>query len=387
MEEGFVMKRVAVFCVVMSLLLSFPAWGADTIKIGEIATVTGDFAAYGVAEVESVKIAVEEINAAGGILGKPIELIMYDCRTRQEDMVNAARRLVESDKVTAVIGPSGSGLCIAAAPIFNRGRVPHLGTLPTNPLVTMDEQGKVRPYNFRICFLDPYQGRMMAYFAAKDMNLVKAAILYDVSSDYSQGQREFFISSFEEYGGKIVADEGFRGEDVDFRSQLTNIKESGADLLVFPFMGKSLPLAVRQARELGIQQTIIGGDGYGDFMWEVAGDALGNTYWVSHVDRYDPTLQPFFDKYKEKTGTECQEFMNAVMAYDCMYWLKDAIERAGTDDPVKVRDALEATKGLKLLHAVLTMDEFHNPKDKDGVMLVCDTTQKKALFFKKVKPE
>ncbi|MDR1622876.1 MAG: ABC transporter substrate-binding protein [Synergistaceae bacterium] len=381
------MKRVAVFCVVMSLLLSFPAWGADTIKIGEIATVTGDFAAYGVAEVESVKIAVEEINAAGGILGKPIELIMYDCRTRQEDMVNAARRLVESDKVTAVIGPSGSGLCIAAAPIFNRGRVPHLGTLPTNPLVTMDEQGKVRPYNFRICFLDPYQGRMMAYFAAKDMNLVKAAILYDVSSDYSQGQREFFISSFEEYGGKIVADEGFRGEDVDFRSQLTNIKESGADLLVFPFMGKSLPLAVRQARELGIQQTIIGGDGYGDFMWEVAGDALGNTYWVSHVDRYDPTLQPFFDKYKEKTGTECQEFMNAVMAYDCMYWLKDAIERAGTDDPVKVRDALEATKGLKLLHAVLTMDEFHNPKDKDGVMLVCDTTQKKALFFKKVKPE
>ncbi|MDR1379114.1 MAG: ABC transporter substrate-binding protein [Synergistaceae bacterium] len=381
------MKRVMMFSIMLSLLWSFPAWGANTIKIGEIATVTGDFAAYGVAEVESVKIAVEEINAAGGILGKPIELIMYDCRTRQEDMVNAARRLVESDKVIAVLGPSGSGLCISAAPIFNRARVSHLGTLPTNPLVTIDEEGKVRPYNFRICFLDPYQGRMMAYFAAKDLNLSKAAILYDVSSDYSQGQREFFVSSFQEYGGKILVDEGFRGDDVDFRSQLTNIKDSDVDVLIFPFMGKSLPLAVKQARELGIQQTIIGGDGYGDFMWEVAGDALGNTYWVSHVDRYDPTLQPFFDKYKEKTGTECQEFMNAVMAYDCMYWLKDAIERAGTDDPVKVRDALEATKDLKLLHAVLTMDEFHNPKDKDGVMLVCDTAQKKALFFKKVRPE
>jgi branched-chain amino acid transport system substrate-binding protein len=251
----------------------------------------------------------------------------------------------------------------------------------------MDEEGKVRPYNFRICFLDPYQGRMMAYFAAKDLSLGKAAILYDVSSDYSQGQREFFVSSFKEYGGSIVADEGFRGEDVDFRSQLTNIKDSGADVLIFPFMGKSLPLAVKQARELGIQQTIIGGDGYGDFMWEVAGEALGNTYWVSHVDRYDPTLLPFFDKYQEKTGTECQEFMNAVMAYDCLYWLKDAIERAGTDDPEKVRDALEATKDLKLMHAVLTMDEFHNPKDKDGVMLVCDPVQKKALFFKKVRPE
>jgi branched-chain amino acid transport system substrate-binding protein len=376
-------------CLLAIALVGFalPAFAADTIKVGEIATVTGDFAAYGVAEVESVKIAVEEINAAGGVLGKQIELVMYDCRTRQEDMVSAARRLVEQDKVAAVIGPSGSGLCIAAAPIFNKGGVPHIGTLPTNPLVTVDEQGKVRPYNFRICFLDPYQGRMMAYFAAKDLSLKKAAVLYDVSSDYSQGQREFFVESFKEYGGQIVADEGFRGEDVDFRSQLTNMKDSGADVLLFPFMGKSLPLAVKQARELGITQVIIGGDGYGDFMWEVAGDALGNTYWVSHVDRYDPTLKPFFDKYKEKTGTECQEFMNAVMAYDCVYWLKDAIERAGSDDPAKIRDALSATSGLKLMHAVLTMDEFHNPKDKDGVMLKCDPAQKKALFFKKVRPE
>ncbi|MDR1977345.1 MAG: ABC transporter substrate-binding protein [Synergistaceae bacterium] len=384
------MKKLTVLWVVLSILSvssALPALGADTIKIGEIATVTGDFAAYGVAEVESVKIAVEEINAAGGILGKQIELIMYDCRTRQEDMVNAARRLVESDKVVAVIGPSGSGLCIAGAPIFNRGQVPHIGTLPTNPLVTVDETGKVRPYNFRICFLDPYQGRMMAYFASKDLGFKKAAVLYDVSSDYSQGQREFFVESFKEFGGEIVADEGFRGEDVDFRSQLTNIKDSGADVMIFPFMGKALPLAIKQARELGIGLVVVGGDGYGDFMWEVAGDALGNTYWVSHVDQYDPVLKPFFDKYEAKTGTECKEFMNAVMAYDCVYWLKDAIERAGTDDPVKVRDALEATRGLKLMHAVLTMDEFHNPKDKDGVMLVCDAAQKKALFFKKVRPE
>ena len=364
-----------------------PVWGADTIKVGEIATVTGDFAAYGIAEVESVKIAVDEINAAGGVLGRKLEVVMYDCRTRQEDMVNAARRLVEQDKVVAAIGPSGSGLCIAAAPVFNRGRVSHLGTLPTNPLVTVDEAGKVRPYNFRICFLDPYQGRMMAYFAAKDLGASKAAVLYDVSSDYSQGQREFFVKGFEDFGGRIVADEGFRGEDVDFRSQLTNIKDSGADVLIFPFMGKSLPLAVKQARELGIRTAIVGGDGYGDFMWEVAGDALGNTYWVSHVDRYDPTLKGFFDKYKERTGTECQEFMNAIMAYDCVYWLKDAIERAQSTDPVKVRDALEQTANLKLLHCTLTMDEFHNPKDKDGVMLKCDPEQRKALFFRKVRPE
>ena len=368
-------------------LLAIPAFGAEPIKIGEIATVTGDFAAYGVAEVESIKIAIAEINAAGGVLGRPLEVVMYDCRTRQEDMVNAARRLVEQDKVVAVIGPSGSGLCIAAAPIFNRGHVAHLGTLPTNPLVTVDESGKVRPYNFRICFLDPYQGAIMAQFSYMNLRAKKAAILYDVSSDYSQGQREFFIKSFEKSGGKIVADEGFRGEDVDFRSQLTNMKDSDADVLIFPFMGKSLPLAVKRARELGIELPIVGGDGYGDFMWEISGSTLRNTFWVSHVDRYDPTLKGFFDKYYEETKTECQEFMNAVMAYDCVYWLKDAIERAGSTDPEKIRDALEQTKNLKLMHCVLTMDEFHNPTGKDGVILRCDETERKSLFFTKIRPE
>ncbi len=381
---GFV--RNALVLVFLLGCMALPLYAADTIRIGEIATVTGDFAAYGVAEVESVKIAVDEINKAGGILGKQVEVIMYDCRTRQEDMVNAARRLVEQDKVTAVIGPSGSGLCIAAAPVFNRGKVPHLGTLPTNPLVTMDEKGNVRPYNFRICFLDPYQGKMIAVFAAKDLGKKKAAVLYDVSSDYSQGLREFFMKSFKEYGGEIVADEGHRGEDVDFRAQLTVIKNANPDVLVIPTMGKCLPLAVKQARELGLNVEIIGGDGYGDFMWEIAGDAMKDTYWVSHVDKADPALADFFAKYEKATGTECMEFMNAVMAYDCVYWLKDAIERAGTDDPVKVRDALENTKDLKLMHATLTMDEFHNPKDKDGIMLVSDIASKKAVFFKKIKP-
>ena len=370
---------VAVFCA--------PAFAAKPIVIGQIATVTGDFAAYGVAEVESVKIAVKEINDAGGVLGRPLEVIMYDCRTRQEDMVNAARRLVEQDRVCAVVGPTGSGICIAGAPIFNRRHVPQVMTLPTNPLVTVDESGKVRPYSFRMCFLDPYQGAIMAQFAAKNLGAKKAALLYDVSSDYSQGQREFFIKAFEAVGGKLVADEGFRADDVDFRSQLTNMKESGADVLIFPFMGKSLPLAVKQARELGIELPIVGGDGYGDFMWEICGETLRNTYWVSHVDRYDPTLAGFFAKYLESAGTECQEFMNAVMAYDAVYWVKDAIERAGSDDPEKIRDALEDTKGLNLLHCVLTIDEFHNPKDKDGVILKCDEEQRKALFFAKIRPE
>jgi branched-chain amino acid transport system substrate-binding protein len=151
-------------------------------------------------------------------------------------------------------------------------------------------------------------------------------------------------------------------------------------------MGKVTPLAVKQAREMGITVPIIGGDGYGDFMWEITGlDAMKNTFWVSHVDKADPTLADFFRKYEEATGTECQEFMNAVLAYDSVYWLKDAIERAGGDDPEKIRDALEATSGLKLMHATITMDEFHNPKDKDGVIL--EAKDGKAVFFTKIRPE
>lgn len=373
------------FAVLVIMLFALPAFAADTIKIGEIATVTGDFAAYGVAEVEAVKMAVSEINAKGGVLGKKLEVVMYDCRTRNEDMVNAARRLVQQDKVVAVIGPSGSGLCIAASPVFNQGKVPHIGTLPTNPNVTVDEKGKVKPYNFRICFLDPYQGKILAVFAANDLKAKKAAILYDVSSDYSHGLREFFTKSFKAAGGKIVADEGHRGEDVDFRAQLTKIKQSNPDVLVLPTMGKCTPLSVKQAREIGIDVPIIGGDGYGDFMWEITGkEAMKNTFWVSHVAKEDPALKEFFEKYKKQAGTECQEFMNAVMAYDSVYWLADAIKRANSTDPVKVRDALENTKDLQLMHTKLTMDEFHNPKDKDGFIL--EAKDGKAVFFKKIRP-
>ena len=206
-----------------------------------------------------------------------------------------------------------------------------------------------------------------------------------MGSDYSEGMTEYFIKTWKGLGGSLVSLK-YRSGDVDFRAQLTTIKQANPDVLVIPTMGKCLPLAVKQARDLGLNVEIIGGDGYGDFMWEIAGDTMKNTYWVSHVDKADPALQGFFKKYEQKTGTECMEFMNAVMAYDSVYWLKNAIERAKSDDPQKIQKALEQTKGLKLMHATLTMDEFHNPKDKDGIILVADTKNKKAVFFKKVKP-
>ena len=379
-KVGFIFLCVAVLCI------TSVAEAAAPIKVGQIAALTGDHAAYGQAERDAVEMAVDEINAAGGVLGRQIELIVYDNRTRPEDTVNAARRLIDSDKVCTIVGPQGSGMHIAAASVIDNGRVPHIGTLPTNPLVTVDESGKTRPWNFRICFLDPYQGEVIAYFANKNLQKTKAAVLYELSSEYSQGLREFFLEAFKKYGGTIVADEAYRTGDKDFRAQLTTISTTDAEVLVLPNLGPDMALIIKQARDLGMKDIIfIGGDACGDFMWEIAGDALDNAYWVSHVAPDDETLASFFENYRKKFNKECSEFMNGVLAYDCAYWLVDALKRAGSDDPAKVRDALESTQDLKLLHATITMDDQHNPKDKEAVILMAK--DKMGRFFAKVKPE
>jgi len=380
-------RKFVLMLVAVSFLFAVPAFAAEPIRIGQIATVTGEGAPYGVAEMLAVRMAVDEINAAGGILGRPVELIMYDNRSNHEDMINSARRLLEHDNVVAVIGPSFSGLNIAAAPFFHRAQVPHIATLSTNPLVTVDEDGNTRPFNFRICFLDPYQGHVLAYFAYHHLGRRRAALLTDVASDYSQGLSEYFEKSFTSFGGEIVVHEFCRSTDVDFRAQLTNIGNSDKDIVVFTFLGTPLPLAVRQARELGIEEYIIGGDGFGEFMWGVAGDTLRNTFWVSHVDRWDPNLVEFFERFEYVTGTEALEFMNVMLAYDSMLWLKDAIERAGSTDPIAIRDALAATTDLQLTHTVLTMDHQHNPKDKDAVMLRACTELQRTVYHVRISPQ
>ena len=209
-----------------------------------------------------------------------------------EILKNAVRRMVEVDKVVAILGAMMSGVNIATGPLVNRYEIPQVGTATTNPLVTVDAEGNVYPYSFRVCFTDPYQGKLIAYFAVKELNRMNAAILYDIGSDYSQGLREFFIKSYEEYGGKVTADLAFRaGTDVDFRAQLTEIRDKKADILVLPDMGKEMALIMKQARELGMDDIIfIGGDGYGDFMWEIAGDAMEGSYWVNHVAPEDPAM-------------------------------------------------------------------------------------------------
>ena len=385
LKKGLLLVAV----LALGLLFAGSAFAAGEIKVGYLTALTGDYAGYGQTELKSAQLAVEEINKKGGVLGQKIVLVPYDWRTRAEDAVNAVRRMVAQDKVVAIIGANASGANIATAPIVNKAGVPQIGTVSTNPLVTVDEKGKVRPFSFRICFTDPYQGKLLANLAVKKLNKKKGAMLYDVASDYSQGLRQFCMEDFAKLGGKMVADEAYKGgQDTDFRAQLTNIRNSGADVLFLPGMGKEMALIIKQARELGMKDlAIMGGDGYADFMYEIAGPALVGTYWVNHTSLEDPGMQPFFKAYKDKYKDECKEFVNGVLAYDSVYWLADAIKRAGKADSVAIAKALEGTKEVKLHHAMLSVDpKDHNPMNKTGVVLVIKDDGK-AHFFTRIQPK
>ncbi|HOR54390.1 MAG TPA: ABC transporter substrate-binding protein [Synergistales bacterium] len=385
MRKILVLALLGVFAV---MGLAAAAAAEDVIKIGHLAALTGDWAAYGQTEVNSAKLAVEEINAKGGVLGKKLQLVPYDFRTRPEDAVNAFRRMAENDKVVAVIGANGSGINIATAPLADKYKVPQIGTVSTNLLVTVDEKGVLHPYMFRICFTDPYQGQLIAAFSAHELKKMTAAVLWDVGSDYAQGLREFFMKYYDQYGGKVVADLGFRaGTDVDFRAQLTTIRDSKAEVLVLPNMGKEMALIMKQARELGMKDIIfVGGDGYGEFMWEIAGDAMEGSYWINHVAPEDPAMADFFKDYLKTYNDECKEFTNGVLAYDSIYWLADAITRAGKVDSTAIKDALENTVNVKLHHATMSIDPAtHNPMNKTGVVLIAKDGR--GQFFTKIQPE
>lgn len=372
----------------MILCYAITAFAAEPIKIGYLATLTGDGAPYGTAEAKSAQMFVDEQNSKGGLLGRQVTLVVYDAKSRPEDAVNAVRRMCDRDKVIAIVGANTSGINIATAAVVEKARVPQIGTATTNPLVTVDQNGKIRPFSFRMSFHDPYQGVLGADFAYKDLGAKKAAILYNVGSDYAHGLREYFIKHYEGLGGKIVVDESFRPDDVDFRAQLTKIRTADADIIFLPGMGKDMALTIKQARELGIQTQFLGGDGYGEFMGEIAGPALEGSFFIlasGYLEK--PSLQPIFQRYRDVYKDEPREFGNVALAYDAMTWLYDAIKRAGTTDGTAIAKALENTKDLQLNISSLSINpKDHNPYKKTGFILRVNENLT-AKFYKEVTPE
>ncbi|MCX7786265.1 MAG: ABC transporter substrate-binding protein, partial [Spirochaetes bacterium] len=350
-------------------------------KIGHTVALTGPNATWGQSEANALKMAIEKINAAGGVLGKKLEVIAYDNRADRLEAVNVAKRLIEQDKVVAIIGPAQSGVTNAIREVNNSAKVPVIATTATNPKVTVGDDGKVVPYTFRVCFIDPFQGTVAAQFALKDLKAKTAAVLYDVGDDYSQFLAKYFVEAFTKGGGKITANEAFRSGELDFRAQLGKIKAGKPDVLFIPTMQKEAALAAKQARDLGITATFMGGDGWASpDLIDLAGPAIEGAYFVNIAALEDPAIQDFIKEYKARYNAD-PVLPNPLMAYDAALWLADAIKRAGSTDGEKLKAALESTKDLPVLTGKLTIDPAtHNPLNKPAT--IQQVKDKKFIYVK-----
>jgi len=370
--------------VLFLLVLAGTGFAADVIRIGHTVSLTGGASMWGQSEARALDMLLKKINDAGGVLGRQIEFVRYDNRNDSVEAVNVARRLV-SDGVVAVIGPAQSGNSIASAPVFERAKIPMVVTTATNPYVTIDQRsGKVRPFAFRPCFIDPFQGTVAARFAITDLGAKKGAILYDVGSDYGQWLARYFEEAFLAKGGEIVAKEAFRTEELDYRAQLGKMKDLAPDVIFIPTSQKEAAMAAKQARDLGIEAVLLGTDNWGSpDLIELGGSAIDGGYFVNLTDLADPDIQEFVSEYKAAFGEE-PVLPNPVMAQDALLMIVDALTRAGGTDGAALAEALGNIKDLKVTSGVLTISpEDHNPLDKPAVIQQVDVANKTFKFVKK----
>ena len=347
------------------------AFAADPIKIGYLATLTGEGATWGQHERDAATMAVKEVNAKGGLLGRPVELVCYDIKGRPEDAVNAIRKLIVDDKVVAVGGSNYSGIQLAVAPIADNGKVPVISSSATNPAVTVDpDTGKVRPYMFRITYTDPYQGTVIADYLIKKCGAKKLAILGDIGDAYSEGLTEFVKARAEELGteNRFWA---FRSGDVDFRAQLTEAKAWGAEAIALTMLYKEMGLVIKQAADLGWKPFFMGGDGYSPNIFEVAGvENMEGTFWLYPMSNDDPLLAGLIEKFEKEYGRKPTEVLNTAFGYDILQMIIHAIKTAGKAEGPAIRDAIANTKGLEVTHFTWTVDpNTHNPLNKPGAIL------------------
>ena len=301
--------------------------GGNEIVLGHYASMTGSQATFGQSTDKGILLALEELNAAGGLKGKKIRLLTYDDKGAATDAGNAVTRLVSQDQVTAVIGEVASGLSLAGAPICQEGGVPMVSPSSTNPDVT-----KVGDMIFRVCFIDPFQGSVCAKFAreSEKINATKAAILYDQTSPYSVGLWEEFSKAFKAAGGEIVEEQRYQAGGTDFSAQLTAIRGSGAEVVFIPgYYTEAANIAV-QARKIGIKIPLLGADGWDSSkLAEIGGDAMNNTFYSNHYSHEDPSprVQEFIKKYKAKHGGETPDGL-AALGYDAARILYQAMDKA-----------------------------------------------------------
>src|SRR5437870_210636 len=374
------MKRMrSIFCIVFGFAVS-TLWAQD-IVIGEFASLTGSEATFGINSSNGVELAKEEINNAGGVLGRKIRIVLEDDQSKPGQPSAAVKKLIASDKAIAIVGEIASSRSLEAAPICQEAKIPMVSPGSTNPRVT-----EVGNYVFRVCFIDPFQGTVMAKFALDQLHAKKVAVLQDVKSDYSQGLAKFFSDYFKAHGGEIVSDRFYSGggTDRDFRAQLTAIKAAQPDAIFVPGYYTEAGLIAKQARSLGIKVPLLGGDGWDSpKLSEIGGSAINGCYFSTHFSPQDknPKVQDFVKKYQAKFHALPDGM--APLGYDAMTILAQAINTAGSTDGTKIRDALTNVKDYPGVTGKITIDEKRNAT-KSAVVL--QVKANRANFVASVPP-
>ena len=337
---------------------------ADKIVIGEVGSFTGDTAAFGIATHKGIELATQELNAAGGLLGKQVEIVKYDDQSKEEEAATATNRLISQHKVVAILGEVASKRSKAMGPIAQSHKVPMISPSSTNPEVTM-----IGDYIFRVCFIDPFQGEVMARFASEHLKIKRVAILRDVGEDYSVGLANAFNDTFKKLGGEVVMDISYTNKDMDFKAQLTSLRSAKPEAIFVPGYYNQVGLIARQAKELGITVPLLGGDGWdAPELTKIGGKSIDGSYFSNHYSPDDKSevVQNFIKRYKEAYG----EVPNGLAAqgFDAALVLFDAIKRAGSVESKSLRDAIATTKQFQGVTGKITMDEKRNAS-KPAVVL------------------
>lgn len=373
--SGSPLRRAAtLMCVAVGLASAGCGNSSKEIKIGLDVQLTGASSYVGQPSKLALEDRVKEINDAGGIEGYKLKLITYDSRSDATESITAAKRLIEQDKVVAVIGPEWSAAAIPLGPISTAAKTPIITTTASNVKVTVDDNGKVQPYMFRTCFIDPYQGFALADFAYKELGKRKAGFITDVTSAYSKGIEQYFTQQFTALGGKVVASEGYQFGDTEYRPQISKIATSGLDVLVVPTATYAdIGLIAKQASALGLKAQYLGVDGWvADELLTMAGKELEGAYLSSGLSTESPEFQAYNDKFFKIHNTKMTLY--GYYALDAMYALeyalKTSIQATHKVDRTAVRDALENMKDVPVFTSKLTIEPgTHNPHNKPVVIM------------------
>jgi branched-chain amino acid transport system substrate-binding protein len=363
----------------LALAGSAAAVSAEPIRIGFFMSITGRDASCGEASLRGARIAIDELNAAGGALGRPIELVVEDDRSIAGEAATAAKKLISRDRVVALVGECSSARTLEAAVVAQASGIPLVTPASTSPRVT-----QVGDAIFRVCFIDPFQGDVIATFARHRLGLRRAALLVDSTAPYSVGLAEYFSRRFVALGGEIVASQKYSGADTDFRAQLTAIRAARPDALFLPGYYVAAGLVARQARDLGLKATLLGGDGFeAPQLLEIGGDALEGAYYATHfaVGNTGTLSRAFVGAFERRYGAEPNGL--SALTYDAVRLVADAVSRAGTTERAALRRALAATRDFP---GATGMTTINRQRDADKDASIIEVRNGRLAFVETVRP-